>query len=64
MFYGYKKSDSTSAKNYGNDYKIMGYSGIGLSIALLIIAIIHHQVMNGDDLPLYYFSLIFSKIKE
>jgi APA family basic amino acid/polyamine antiporter len=60
MFYGYKKSDSTSAKNYGNDYKIMGYSGIGLSIALLIIAIIHHQVMNGDDLPLYYFSLIFS----
>ena len=71
LFYGLKNSHLTKnqpgIKNNAN--KVVGVSGLVLSIALIIIAIAHHQVSEVNpstgqinDAGLYYFSMAFGII--
>lgn len=68
LFYGLKNSHLTSEKPgiLNNANKVVGISGLFLSIALIIIAIAHHQVSEVNpatgqinDAGLYYFSMAF-----
>lgn len=68
LFYGLKNSHLTSNQTgiMNNANKYVGVSGLVLSVALIIVAIAHHQVSEVNpatgqinDAGLYYFSLAF-----
>lgn len=42
--------------------KVVGICGLILSLALGVIAFIHHDQTNGEDTGLFYFSLIFAAL--
>lgn len=42
--------------------KVVGWTGVALSVVLAVIAYAHHQQTNGTDTGLYYFSLIFAAL--
>lgn len=62
LFYGMKHSilnkDGFSLKNY----KTVAGSGLGMVLALIVIAFIHHSDPNIDDNVLFYFSLFFAAL--
>lgn len=71
LFYGLKNSHLTRNQTgiMNNANKVVGISGLVLSIALIIIAIAHHQVSEVNpstgeinDAGLYYFSMAFGII--
>lgn len=71
LFYGLKNSHLTSHQPgiVNNANKFVGISGLVLSIALIIVAIAHHQVSEVNpstgqinDAGLYYFSMAFGII--
>ena len=43
-------------------YKTVAGSGLGMVLALIVVAIIHHMDPNVEDGVLYYFSLFFAAI--
>jgi APA family basic amino acid/polyamine antiporter len=62
LFYGMRNSllsDNLHA-TLTKSTKTVSYVGLGLSVLLIIVAIIHHKITNGTDTGLYYFSLIFA----
>jgi basic amino acid/polyamine antiporter, APA family len=66
LWYGMKNSYLSSnlpgTVSQGN--KVIGWSGLALSVLLAIVAFIHHGMMEADnpDTGLFYFSLIFAAI--
>ncbi len=64
LWYGIRYSKLTSGlpdtATQGN--KIVGSCGLVLSLALIIIAFVHHHVSGGNDVALFYFALIFSVV--
>ncbi|SMC45753.1 amino acid permease [Moheibacter sediminis] len=71
LFYGLKNSHLTSHQPgiINNANKFVGISGLVLSIALIIVAVAHHQVSEVNpstgqinDAGLYYFSMAFGII--
>lgn len=62
LWYGIKHShlSSSSSTTASQGNKVVGGSGLVLSLALGIIAFIHHDQTNGEDTGLFYFSLIFA----
>ena len=42
--------------------KIVGICGLALSVLLIVIAFVHHNVSGGADVALFYFSIIFSAV--
>lgn len=62
LAYGMKKSHLNAGNFDTNSYKIVGWSGISLSILLIILAYLHHISVEIPDNALYYFSLIFAAI--
>ena len=60
--YGMKKSHLNAGKVDAKSYKIVGWSGVGLSILLIIVAIGHHYSSDVPDYALYYFSMVFAVI--
>lgn len=62
LFYGMKHSilnkNGFSLKNY----KTVAGSGLGMVLALIVIAFIHHSDPNIDDNVLFYFSLFFAAL--
>lgn len=62
LFYGMKNSVLNKGTFSLKSYKTVALSGIGMVIALIIVAFIHHSDTNNDDHFLFYFSLAFALI--
>lgn len=64
LWYGVKHShlSSGSSKTIPQSNKVVGGSGLVLALALGVIAFIHHDLTNGEDTGLFYFSLIFAAV--
>lgn len=62
LFYGMKHSILNSSKFTSGSYRTVAWSGIGMTLALVIVAILHHMNPDIDDTALYYFSLVFAAI--
>jgi len=62
IFYGMKNSVLNKGSFDNNSYKVVSLSGLGMVVALVVVAIIHHMDPAIDDSFLYYFSLVFSAI--
>ncbi|MFT3946115.1 MAG: amino acid permease [Agriterribacter sp.] len=61
LWYGVKHShlSSGSPKTVPQGNKVVGVTGLVLSLSLAVIAFIHHHI-NNEDTGLFYFSLIFA----
>ena len=62
LFYGMKNSILNQGSFSVNSYKVVAASGLGMVLALIVVAFIHHSDVAVDDHFLYYFSLIFAAI--
>ncbi len=62
LFYGMKNSIQNQGNFSLKNYKVVASSGLGMTLALIIVAFIHHSDENIDDHFLYYFSIIFAAI--
>lgn len=62
LFYGIKNSLLSDNKHatLAHSTKVVSLVGLALAVLLIVVAIIHHQVTNGTDAGLYYFSLVFA----
>lgn len=60
LFYGMKNSHLNKGSFTNKSYKTVSISGIGMSVALVIVAILHHADPKTDDAPLFYFSIGFA----
>jgi len=62
LFYGMKHSKLNQGHFSLKSYKTVAGSGLGMVLALIIIAFIHHSDIEIDDHFLFYFSLMFAAI--
>ena len=62
LFYGMKNSIQNQGKFSLNSYKVVAGSGLGMVLALVIVAFIHHSDPTINDTFLFYFSMIFAAI--
>ena len=58
--YGMKKSHLNSGNYDAKSYRIVGISGLALSVLLVIVALAHHYTADVPDAPLFYFSMVFA----
>jgi APA family basic amino acid/polyamine antiporter len=62
LFYGMKNSYLNKGNFSLNSYKTVAGSGLGMVLALVAVAFVHHLSADADDNFLFYFSLIFAAI--
>jgi len=62
LIYGMKNSVLNEGSFSSKSYKAVAGSGLGMVLALIIIAFLHHNVATEDDSMLFYFSIFFSVI--
>ncbi|MFC6875549.1 amino acid permease [Flavobacterium myungsuense] len=62
LFYGMKNSILNKGQFSLKSYKTVAGSGLGMVLALIVIAFIHHNDPNIDDHFLFYFSLLFAAV--
>lgn len=64
LWYGTRKSLLSAGQplTVPQANRVVGWSGLGLAILLVVVAIIHHNAINADDTGLYYFSLVFAAL--
>lgn len=64
LWYGVKYSKLSGGKpdTMAQANKIGGISGMFLSVALIVIAFIHHYATDGEDNVIFYFSLLFASV--
>jgi len=62
LFYGMKNSILNKGNFSLNSFKVVAGSGLGMVVALVVVAIVHHSNPDIDDSFLYYFSLAFAAI--
>jgi APA family basic amino acid/polyamine antiporter len=62
LFYGMKNSVLNNGKFSLKSYKTVSASGLGMVLALIVIAFVHHSDPNMDDHLLFYFSLFFAAL--
>jgi basic amino acid/polyamine antiporter, APA family len=64
--YGMRKSvlSGSDIASYGRSNRIIGLTGLSLSVLLAIVALVHHNTMKDgeSDTGLFYFSLIFAAV--
>lgn len=60
LFYGMKNSVLNKGEFSLKSYKTVSASGLGMVLALIVIAFVHHSDPNIDDHFLFYFSLFFA----
>ncbi|HEY0046635.1 MAG TPA: amino acid permease C-terminal domain-containing protein, partial [Flavobacterium sp.] len=60
LFYGMKNSILNKGMFNSKSYKAVSGSGLGMVLALVVVAMIHHDDPNLDDHILYYFSMAFA----
>jgi APA family basic amino acid/polyamine antiporter len=62
LFYGMKNSHLNAGKVDKNANRIVGMSGIWLSVILIAVTLAHHFTSEIPDFALYYFSMVFAII--
>jgi APA family basic amino acid/polyamine antiporter len=62
LFYGMKNSIQNQGSFSLNNYKVVAGSGLGMVLALICVAFIHHMDESIDDHFLFYFSLVFAAL--
>lgn len=62
LYYGMKNSVLNKGTFDNKSYKTVALSGLGMVVALVIVAFIHHADETVDDHFLFYFSMAFSAI--
>jgi APA family basic amino acid/polyamine antiporter len=62
LFYGMKHSILNKGEFSLKSYKTVAGSGLGMVLALIVIAFVHHSDPNVDDTFLFYFSLMFAAL--
>jgi APA family basic amino acid/polyamine antiporter len=62
LYYGMKNSILNKGTFDNSSYKVVAMSGLGMVVALVAVAFVHHSNPEIDDSFLFYFSLIFSAI--
>ena len=62
LYYGMKHSVLNQGNFSLQNYKTIALAGIGMVIALVVVAVIHHNDPKVDDIYLFYFSIIFAFI--
>ncbi|HRP57676.1 amino acid permease [Agriterribacter sp.] len=64
LWYGvyHSKLSGGQAQTLKQGNKVVGYSGLFLSVSLIVIAFVHHSITNGADTFIFYFSLIFAAV--
>jgi len=60
LYYGMKNSVLNKGTFDNKSYKVVALSGLGMVIALIAVAFVHHSNPETDDYFLFYFSIIFS----
>lgn len=60
LFYGMQRSKQNSGVFDNKSYKTVSYTGIGMVIVLVMVAMLHHASPAANDTILYYFSLGFA----
>lgn len=58
--YGMKKSRLNGGNFDAKSYRVVGLSGLGLAILLVIVALLHHYSSGVPDAALFYFSMVFA----
>lgn len=62
LYYGMKNSVLNKGTFDNKSYKVVAMSGLGMVLALVAVAFVHHSNPEAGDNFLFYFSLIFSAI--
>lgn len=62
IFYGMRHSLLNKNSFTNKSYRTVSWSAIGMTIVLIIVAILHHMDPEVDDSLLYYFSMIFAAL--
>ena len=64
LWYGvyHSKLSGGQAQTLHQANRVVGYSGLFLSVSLIVIAFVHHSITNGADTFIFYFSLAFAAI--
>ncbi len=62
LFYGMKNSVLNKGEFSLKSYKTVSASGLGMVLALIVIAFVHHSDPNIDDQFLFFFSLFFAAL--
>ena len=62
LFYGMKNSILNKGSFSLKSYKTVASSGLGMVLALVIVAFVHHSDIKNDDHFLFYFSLAFATL--
>lgn len=62
LFYGMQRSKQNSGVFDNKSYKTVSYTGIGMVIMLVMVAMLHHASPTANDTILYYFSLGFAVV--
>jgi APA family basic amino acid/polyamine antiporter len=62
LFYGMKHSILNKGEFSLKSYKTVAGSGLGMVLALIVIAFVHHSDPNVEDTFLFYFSLMFAAL--
>jgi APA family basic amino acid/polyamine antiporter len=62
LFYGMKNSVLNKGEFSLKSYKTVSASGLGMVLALIVIAFVHHSDPNIDDHFLFFFSLFFAAL--
>jgi APA family basic amino acid/polyamine antiporter len=60
LYYGMKNSVLNKGTFDNKSYKVVSLSGLGMVIALIAVAFVHHSNPEVDDQFLFYFSIGFS----
>jgi len=62
LLYGMKHSFLNKGTFGRSGFRSVAYSGIGMTIALLLVAIAHHMMATEPDDGLFYFSIVFAVV--
>lgn len=62
LYYGMRNSILNRGTFDNKSYKVVALSGLGMVIALVAVAFVHHSNPEIDDKFLFYFSLAFSAL--
>jgi APA family basic amino acid/polyamine antiporter len=60
LFYGMRNSHLNHGNYSKGNFKMVAGSGLGMTLALVVVAFIHHE--GADDTGLFYFSLAFAAL--
>jgi APA family basic amino acid/polyamine antiporter len=60
LLYGMRHSHLNKGIFTKQSYKTVSFTGIALTVVLIIVALLHHFSPDADDDTLYYFSIGFA----